>query len=188
MKEYQIYTNDDLLLLLSQSDQLAFTELYNRYWQKLFAIAVNRLKCTAAAEDVVQEVLLSLWKGRLHLKIEQLENYLATATKYSILSKIKLQQKERNFLSNFPAETTFSETTETSLHYKNILEIIKKEVEQLPQRCRLIFKYSREEGMATKEIAHLLHLSPKTVENQLTKAIKHLRVATRSLLHSLLFF
>lgn len=188
MKEYQLYTNKDLLLLLSQNDQQAFAELYQRYWQKLFALAVNRLKCTAAAEDVVQDVMLSLWKGRLHLKIEQLENYLASATKYCVLAKVKSMQKDRGISLILSQQNLVTDSSENALHYKKILEIIKKEVETLPQRCKLIFKYSREEGMATKEIAQLLQLSPKTVENQLTKALKHLRVATRTLLHSLVFF
>lgn len=188
MKDYQLYTNKDLLLFLAQNDQQAFTELYNRYWQKLFAIALNRLNCTEAAEDVVQDVLLSVWKGRFHLQIEQLENYLATATKYSVLAKLKRLQKDRGISNDLSRQNITTESSENALHYKKILELIKKEVENLPNRCKLIFKYSRDEGMATKEIADLLHLSPKTVENQLTKAIKQLRVASQSFLHSVLFF
>ena len=59
-------------------------------------------------------------------------------------------------------------------------------VEHLPVRCRLIFQYSREEGLPVKEIARRLHISPKTVENQLGKAVRQLKLAARSLLHSLL--
>jgi len=71
---------------------------------------------------------------------------------------------------------------ESALHYKRILEIVKIEVEKLPEKCKLIFKYSRNDGMPVKQIAKELHISPKTVENQLNKALKQLKLATRSIL------
>ncbi len=179
MKDYQSYDNPFLLKLLSKDDELAFTEIYERFWKKLFAIAYKRLKEVETAEDVVQDTFTSLWVNRKKAEIESLENYLAVAVKYTVLAKIKKKQREQVY--NISHQTPVVElTVENSLHYKRILEIVKTEVEKLPEKCRLIFKYSRNEGMAAKQIAQEMGLSPKTVENQLHKAIKQLRLVART--------
>ena len=178
MGKYQLYDNNLLLDLLSKNDELAFTELYSRYWKKLFAVAYNRLKEIQSAEDIVHDVFVSLWANRGKSEVDSLENYLATATKYMVLAKIKKIQKERKY-TNEPLQVRVVDLPiESSLHYKRILEIIKAEVERLPEKCRIIFKYSRDEGMPVRMIAHKLDISPKTVENQLNKALKQLKRAT----------
>lgn len=188
VKRYIQYDDNELLYLLAQNDKAAFTELYNRYWQKLYAIAYNRLKETQTAEDIVHDVMAGLWSSREKINIELLENYLATATKYAVLGKLRKKERERQFQNSLHQTPVFELQIEEKLHYKKILEVIKTEVELLPERCRLIFKCSREEGKPVKQIARELNISPKTVENQLTKAIKQLRLATKSFFHSLFSF
>ena len=183
MKEYQSYNNAILLELLSKDDAFAFTELYNRFWQKLFAIAYNRLKEIQVAEDIVHDVFASLWANRKKIEIESLENYLASAAKYMVLAKIKKKEQERIYNHTSHQAVVFELPVEASLHYKRILEIVKNEVEKLPEKCRLIFKYSRNEGMPVRQIAKELSISPKTVENQLNKALKQLKMATRTFLN-----
>lgn len=184
MSNYNSYTNEQLLDFLNKSDELAFTEIYERFWYKLFAISYNRLEEYDVAEDVVHDVFASLWANRTKVEIASLENYLATATKYMVLLKIKKKERERIY-NNTLNEVPITELPiEVSLHYKKILEIVKIEIENLPERCRLIFKYSRNDGMSARDIALQLNISPKTVENQVNKALKHLRLATRSFLSS----
>ena len=182
MGKYQLYDNELLLELLSKDDELAFTELYSRYWKKLFAVAYNRLKEVQSAEDIVHDVFASLWANRSKSKVDSLENYLATATKYMVFAKIKKIQKQRQYIQEPELANVIDLPVETSLHYKRILEIIKIEVENLPEKCRMIFKYSRDDGMPVKMIAQKLDISPKTVENQLNKALKHLKQATQPFL------
>lgn len=181
IKDYQSYNNNELLNLLSESDERAFGEIYNRFWQKLFAIAYNRLNEIQTAEDIVHDVLVSLWSNREKVSIESLENYLATAAKYMVLAKIKKKERQRIYNNNVSHQApVFDLPMETSLHYKYILEIVKNEVEKLPEKCKLIFKYSRNAGMPVKQIAKELNISPKTVENQLNKALKQLKLVVRS--------
>jgi RNA polymerase sigma-70 factor (family 1) len=187
MNDYLLYDNQLLLELLSKSDESAFTELYNRYWKKLFTIAYNRLKEVESAEDIVHDVFAGLWANRQQLHIEMLENYLATATRYAVLSKIKRKMLERTYSYQVYDAPVLDLPVETALHYKQILQTIKTEVERLPEKCRLIFKYSRNEGKPVKQIAKELQLSPKTVENQLHKAVKQLKLVTKIFLHGLLF-
>ena len=184
MKENQQYDDNKMLLdLLSKSDESAFTELYNRVWQKLFAIAYNRLMEIQTAEDIVHDVFASLWANREKIEIESLDNYLATSAKYMVLAKIKKKERERIYNNTSHHVPVIEIPIETSLHYKCILEIVKNEVEKLPEKCKLIFKCSRNKGMPVKQIAKELNISPKTVENQLNKALKQLKLVTRTFLN-----
>ena len=188
MKVYHSYDNNTLLDLLSKSDELAFAEIYDRFWQKLFAIAYNRLKEIQASEDIVHDIFASLWTNREKSGIESLENYLATATKYIVLAKLKRKHRERIYTNSIHQQFLVPDLSiETSLHYKRILELVKNEVENLPEKCKLIFKYSRNDGMPIRQIAQELSLSPKTVENQINKALKHLKLATKIYLSLFLF-
>jgi RNA polymerase sigma-70 factor (family 1) len=186
---YRQYETHALLQLIRKDDEQAFTELYNRYWQKLFGVAYNRLKEIQSAEDVVHDVFASFWAGRRQIEISKADQYFATAVKYAVFSRLKKKDRERDYQRSLAASPPSKEfPAETTLHYKRMLEIIRTEVEKLPERCRLVFQYSRNEGMAVKEIAEELNISPKTVENQLTKALKHLKVAIRSFFSFLLIF
>lgn len=187
MRIYTSYTNDELLEFLAKSDELAFTEIYDRFWKKLFAIAYNRVKEYELAEDIVHDAFASLWANRSKTKIESLENYLATATKYMVLAKIKKKERERLYNNSYHQAPVVELSIENSLHFKRILEVVNLEIEKLPEKCRLIFKYSRDEGMPVKQIAHELSISPKTVENQLNKALKQLKLATKIFIHFLVF-
>jgi RNA polymerase sigma-70 factor (family 1) len=181
MTNHHLYNNRKLLELLSKSDAHAFMEIYKRYWQKLFAIAYNRLKETQAAEDIVHDVFASIWANKEKIEIESLENYLATATKYMVLAKIKKKERERIYNNTVLHEAVvFELPVEISLHYKCILEMVKNEIEKLPEKCKLIFKYSRNDGMSVKQIATQLDISPKTVENQLNKALKQLKLVAKA--------
>jgi RNA polymerase sigma-70 factor (ECF subfamily) len=176
-----------LLDMLSKSDESAFTEIYNRFWQKLFAIAYNRFHESEVAEDIVHDVFASLWANRQKAEIACLENYLATATKYMVLAKIKKKERKRIYANSIHTAPVVELTVETSLHYKRVLELIKTEVDKLPQKCRLVFICSRNEGMSIKQIADEFNISPKTVENHLNKALNHLRVAIKTIVCFLVF-
>jgi len=183
MNGYQLYDNKILLRLLCEGDETAFTELYHRYWKPLFSIAYNRLREMQSAEDIVHDVFASLWANREKINIDTLENYLATAVKYMVLARIRRMERERAYKLNKGTQVVDDQPVENKLHYKRILELIDTEVEKLPEKCKLIFKYSREQGMPAKEIARELHISQKTVENQLNKALRQLKLATRSFLN-----
>lgn len=180
MQRYAHYTNQELLISLQQGDRMAFTEIYNRYWKKVFVIAYNRMQVSAESEDIAQEVFASLWSNRAAVKIETLENYLATAAKYSVLTAIRKKELIRRYGKNQPGTTITSRNPEQTFQNKQILQLLELEIEKLPERCKIIFRCSRNEGLAVKQIAEKLSLAPKTVENQIHKALKILKLASRS--------
>ena len=185
MGKYSSYYNETLLELLSMGDEYAFTEIYDRFCKKLFAVAYSRLKEVQEAEDIVHDVFASLWVNRTKIEIKSLENYLATAIKYTVFAKIRKKERERLYNQASEQSPVFELNIETSLHYKYILEALHNEVEKLPEKCKLIFKYSRNNKLPVKEIAEKLNLSPKTVENQLNKALKQLKLIAKTFLISL---
>ncbi|MBA2501201.1 MAG: RNA polymerase sigma-70 factor [Chitinophagaceae bacterium] len=181
MKKYQLYENKLLLVLLSNNDEHAFTELYNRYWKKLFVIAYGKLKELETAEDIVHDVFASLWANRKKITIESLDNYLATAVKYMVLDKLKKKHRERLYMMAYDQPLVVEMPIEAAIHNKRILEAVESEVNKLPERCQLIFKYSRNESMPVKQIAQKLNISPRTVEHQIGKALKQIKLVSRSL-------
>ncbi len=180
MKKYALHTNSGLLTAIAKNDEIAFAEIYDRFWHKLYAVAYNRFADAEVAADVVHDVFLSLWQARSQIKIDQLENYLATAAKYAVLNKIKKKVRENNYLQSKVSFSKEENDAESVLHYRQILEKVNIEIERLPQHCKLIFKCRRELGMPVKEIASTLNISTKTVENQITKASKRIKLLMTS--------
>ncbi|CAL1519816.1 sigma-70 family RNA polymerase sigma factor [Chitinophaga sp. MM2321] len=177
-----------LLQRLQDADEAAYTEIFHRYWEKLYAIAYNRLRIRFAAEDVVQEVLASLWVRRHELEIQHLSHYLATATRYAVFRQLSRLLPDQS-LDVAEAEKLLVADPDTShLDFLLLQERLGTEIDQLPEKCRLVFLYSRREQFTNKEIAATLRLSEKTVEAHLTKALKHLRGRLKDLYPLLPFF
>jgi RNA polymerase sigma-70 factor (ECF subfamily) len=178
--DYKTYSDDELLQLVQSNNELAFKEIFERYWRKLYAIAYNRLQTAQASEDIVQEVLTMLWVRRADLKIKSLNNYLSTAVRYNVFHEVRKNIKKNEFQHSLKVVHGNQQITiEEELRFKVIQEQVQKEINKLPEKCRLVFQYSRELGMSNKEIAHQLQLSSKTVEAHITKALKQLRSALK---------
>lgn len=163
----------------------AFREVYAIFWKRLYAVAFSRLKDRQEAEDVVHDVFVSLWTNRNKVKIRLIENYLFVAVKNRVLTQIRKRISERAYLQSVTGELSVNPQLEASLQGKWILEKLQNEMELLPDKCKQIFKYSRNDGLQVKQIAERLEISPKTVENQLNKALKRLRFAVSTLLNTL---
>lgn len=166
----------ELLTRLAADDKEAFAEIYRQYWEPLLAMAYNRLQDLATAEDIVHDVFASIWHNRHHQQIQSLKNYLATAVKYMILKQARKAMLLRQYRQSEYTPPTQEFIPDTVLDNKRILELLHREIESLPEKCRLIFRYSREQGMSIREIAGEMQITPKTVENQLNKALRKLRV------------
>lgn len=181
------YSDQELMALLKANYDFAFTELYTRYWKVLFGIAYNRLKDIQAAEDIVHDVMMCIWNNKERLEIANVKAYFATATKYMVLQKIRKAYRQDQYLEAVKnSREADSIDLEDSLHYKNVLLLLQDEIDYLPEKCKLIFKYSREDNLSIKEIADKLNISSSTVENQLNKALGRLRLVMKNI-HLMLF-
>lgn len=187
MLEKDSNPDNELVALLSEDNTLAFTMLYNRYWETLFAIAYNRLKDIQAAEDIVHDVFMSLWHNRHSVTPDSLKSYLAAAAKYMVFAQIRKKIYARRYQEEKALIPVPDMHPELSIHYRRILTLVQEEINSLPEKCKLIFKCSREQGMSAKEIAAQLRISPKTVDNQINKALRLLKFKMKDFLYQLLF-
>ncbi len=167
-----------MLEYLKAAEQGAFTEIYNRYWKRLLAIAYNFSKDKSVAQDVVQEIFTQLWVRHAELNIESLNNYLATAVRFSVF-KLIYRQKRRQEIESQNCKDELSTLSEDQIEARFTQEYINKVVEYLPENCRLVFKYSRNSGLSISEISMELGISKKTVEGHLTKGLKTIRLSLR---------
>ena len=182
-------TDEQLLERLSKGDRNAFTQLYNRYWDKLFAVAMHRLNDQEEAEEVVQEVFLSLWQRRLTLKLTHtLRTYLSVAVKYRVINHLDRHYRKKHCMDQLAiGAVTSEESTSCWLTEKELRQQLEKGIRQLPEKCRIVFLMSREENKTYSQIASELDISEKTVEAHMTKALSTLR-RTLKLSSVLLFY
>lgn len=187
--KYTTYSDGELASFLRNSDEQAFTELYNRYWNKLLFIAGVKLRDLAIAEELVQDVFLDLWNRRLEIEfIGQPEAYLAVAMKYKV---INAQAKIKRALEhqNQPGKHTAigDNDVEKWLDFTALKERLEKLVSALPERCRLTYRLNREENMTYKEISSHLNISEKAVEANMSRALRSLKAGLSQFLFFLSF-
>jgi RNA polymerase sigma-70 factor (family 1) len=163
-----------LLQQLKEGDENALAQLYKSHWQPLFLSAYAILKDKKACEDILQEIFLQIWLRRATLDVrESLRTYLTTAVRYQVFSHLRKASKRIMVQEN--EDLPMVGTSDEVLLRKDLHRQVHKAVENLPERCRLIYSLSREEQLSHKEIAHQLNISVKTVENQLTIALRRVR-------------
>lgn len=184
MQALSTYHDNELLARLSAGDEDAFAQIYHRYWELLLGMAYNRLKNLQTAEDIVHDVFASIWHNRTKQEIKSLKNYLATAVKYMILKEARKAALLRMYQQKELGNPTYITIPDNVLDHKRLLAMVQKDIASLPEKCRIIFRCSREEGMTVNQIAERMNISPKTVENQMNKALRHLKQTVKSMLYS----
>jgi len=171
---YKSYPDNELFEMVKNNDENAFGTLYDRYWDKLLLQARLKLKVNEDAEEVVQEVFLNLWRKRHTIQIRTtFHTYIASVVKYEILTMLS---KQKPVVESSEALYVVSDnSTSEFIDCELLRDEIEETVQSLPEKCRLVFRLSRDTGMTEKEISHSLNISPKTVEAHISKALKVLR-------------
>ncbi|HTL09475.1 MAG TPA: sigma-70 family RNA polymerase sigma factor [Chitinophagaceae bacterium] len=186
-----LQSNDAVLIdLLNQSDVNAFNAIYQRYWEAIFKYAVGKVHTQQIAEDLCQDVFLSLWNRRGDLSVQNLQAYLFTAAKFSLLKHIRSQIYQRGQLVVIRGTLTATNDTENAIHLKALLHAWEVAVAELPLKTQEVFRLSSVEGFTNKQIASRLQLSEKAVEYHITKSYKSIRLQLRdfAVLLLLLFY
>jgi len=185
MLAYESYTDEQLTLLLKKEDVKAFEEVYHRYWKLMFSIAHAKLNSLTDTEEVVQDIFSDLWNRRESIEINtSLKSYLAGAVKFQVYTKLaaryRLKQKQESLAANATQEHDLA--ADEIYRLKVIQQQLAAASNELPERCRLVYQLSREQGYSNKKIAYELKISEKTVETQITRALKHLRSVLQGIL------
>lgn len=185
MSVYSKYADHILLNLLMEDDQLAFTEIFERYSRLLVNHAYKILGNQDEANDVVQDVFLSIWNKRYELIITgSISSYLYTATKNRVLNRIaheKVVSRYADSISDFiENDYVFADS---KLREKELEAIIAKEISLLPEKMREVFLLRKVEELSYEEIAAKLNITDKTAKQQVYNSVKILRKKLKSLLN-----
>jgi len=169
-----------LLAALKKGDQSAFKEIFDELFPSLVRTAYRYLRTEEYSKDIAQDAFVELWKRRETLQINTgIAPYLRRAVVNKCLNHLKREKRiDFNAPEDMP-ESALSTTAEDQLVAKQLEQKIQNAIDQLPTRCRTIFLLCRYEGKSHKEIATELGISTKTIENQMTKALKQLRNALK---------
>ncbi|WP_442588452.1 RNA polymerase sigma factor [Pedobacter sp. AW31-3R] len=159
----------------------AFEEIFKRYWEPLYVFAFKKLKDEDDAKDVVQNVFINFWQRSATLEItDTLEKYLFSAVRYELLHKISQSIKQQKKITHYYNEVipNFMAALDP-LQQKELMAAIEQQIAALPDRLKEIYRLSKEENLSIKEIAMRLNISEQTVKNQLSTALKKLRVGLK---------
>jgi RNA polymerase sigma factor (sigma-70 family) len=173
---YHAADDNDLFALVKQDSEQAYTELYNRYWQKLYFVAHKHLRSDAEAREIVQEVFFTIWAKRKTLVIEAFPAYVAAMARYAVYVSLARKKRQAEKIT----EETISKQTLTAaladlLENKWLLENISALSAALPEKCRLVFVKNKLLDQSLTQVATDLDISLKTAESHLTKALKIIR-------------
>ncbi|MBP6022972.1 RNA polymerase sigma-70 factor [Ferruginibacter sp.] len=156
-------------------DVAAYKKLFFHFFLPLKSFSFSILKTKEIAEEVVSDVLIEIWGRRKQLPgIEDLKMYLYVSVRNSSLRKLQQTQKT-TVLSLDELEVEFASAdpdAEATLITGELAKKIELAIEQLPPQCKIIFKLAKEDKLKYKEIAVLLNISVKTIDNQLSTALK----------------
>lgn len=168
----------DLVSLMKQGNRHAFNEIYDRYWLKIFMTAAKRVRSRDDAKDLVQDLFFALWMKRDSLIINtSLSSYLFAAIKYRVINYIESNVIRNNYLSSLDrALADYDNSVDETIISNDLEQFLDQGINNLSPKVKEVFEMSRKENLSIKEIAERLHVSDQTVKNQITKALKLLRV------------
>ena len=175
---------EDLSLFdrIKQNDRGAFEVLFRRYYQELYRFAYNYLRDQAPSEEMAQEVFLYMWEKRNQIEIKTtLKTYMYSAVKNKCLNYIKYEVPRKNELEESHLALMVTEQPDREEDSARMKSYIEAAINELPTKCRQIFVLSRNAGLTYEEIAEDLEISIKTVENQMSIALKKLRESLKPL-------
>jgi len=166
-----------LFKAIAESDAAAFRLLFEQYRAKMYAVALKWTKSVYAAEEITQDIFISLWTSRAQLQnVQDPEAYLYTAAYNKISRHLKKETNQARILQLAHwAKNTCTNETEETIYANDSSRYINKAIEQLSPQKKLIYKLSRQQGKSYSEIAETLHVSTNTVKSQLVKAVKSIR-------------
>ena len=168
---------DELLDRLRRGDEAAFDAIFRTWYPSLVRSAESIVRLRAVAEEVVQDVMLELWRRRETLADESSpQAYLFQSTRNRALNHVRHERVERKSEPELVRQTEMRAPATSQLIEEEIEVALKSAVAELPDRCREVFELSRTHGLKYSEIATTLGISVKTVEAQMGKALKTLRV------------
>ncbi len=172
-----IITGQDLVDIIQEGQIKAFTNFYTLFFQKLVLESDKYVKDVSVAEELVQDVFMKVWENPESLEeVRSVKSYLYRSVINASINYLNRQKNIEQHHQKIAAD--YSEEYLMELDEENeLVVILRVEIEKLPPQCKKVFKLNRFEKLKYKEIAGLLDISERTVENHIANALKVLREA-----------
>ncbi|WP_235884350.1 RNA polymerase sigma-70 factor [Pedobacter hiemivivus] len=171
---------------IQAGSQDAFNALFLNYYDKLVAFSQQYVKQIESAEEITSELFVKIWLKRdTLLKVLNPEVYLYISIKNASLNQLRAARKHQVVSTDDEEQEQVSILTVhhgTELEKKELVKLLDLAVEALPEQRRIIFRLIKEDELKSKEVAQILNISVRTVENQMYKAVKSLADAISSYL------
>lgn len=164
------------LKALREGNEKAFEKIYLNYYKKTLYFITGLVKSEDDAKELTQEVFVKLWTNRETLDPERsVHSYMYTIARNAAFNFLKHKLVEINYMNEYAAQNIETETSDEILFAKEMALLIEMSVGKMPAQRRKIYQMSRKEGLSNEEIATRLQISKKTVENQLSLALRELK-------------
>lgn len=188
MQPYSDHSDQQLVDLLSSADQLAYTEIFERYAKLLVGHAYRLLGDRDEANDVVQDVFMVLWQNRFSLQLQtSLSAYLYVAVRNRVLNRLshaKVVSRYADSILDF-MDNVHVNSDELFLA-KELEKLIESEINALPEKMREVFLLRKQEELSYSEISERMGITDKTAKQQVHNAVKILRTKINSFLFTFL--
>ena len=185
-------TQIELISLIQDGDTRAFDEFYKQNWRALYQMAYHSTGSVEDAKDLVQNVFINFWDARYSINVDQYHSsYLFTALRNGIINLYKKNAvKKRGLEELLHFDNQPVHTNEDHYIAKELAQSINTRVEELPEKMQRVFVLSRYEHLSINEISETLNIAPRTVKNQLSSALKilRMRVGTYAIILFYIFF
>jgi RNA polymerase sigma-70 factor (ECF subfamily) len=176
MHQYANLPEHELLSLLKKDDGLAFKQLYQRCWQEVYSTAFQKTRSADTAQEITQNIFITLWNNRKTQEIDNLPAYLNRCTRNAVISFIRTLLVKEEYAKSVRQSAVLSVAdSDRTLLWKELLWSIEEVLKLLPPKTQDVFRKSRFEQKSVREIAQELNLSEKAVEYHITQSLRLLR-------------
>lgn len=174
--------DQSLINLWQQGNEVAFDILYKRYVLLLVGVITQKTGCKEIAKELSQDVFLAVYLQKNNLQnIQNFKAYLLGIAKNKLFNYFRHQLVKQKYQQNLLNRIEpMADDVKEILENKQLLQIIDQQVEQLPRKCREVFKLSRQENLSYKAIAQRLKISENTVDQHIQKALRTIRLAIKN--------
>jgi len=183
------FLNDkEFISSLKKGDSKGYQFLVTSYHQKLCVYANSLTNDSDLAEDIVQNVFMSIWKNRNKLKDQfAVKSYLYKSVYNEFIDQYRKKKAVLTLEKKHIDALTYIVEEEDEKSLEKLISIVKKEIDKLPPKCKQTFLLSKEEGLTNLEISEYLNISIKSVEAHITKAFSVLRKSIGNKVNGILF-
>ena len=180
--QLQKLNDAELWAAVKDDDLKAYNVLFDRYWSSVYTTSNKYIKDAEVCYEITHDIFLNIWNKRKVLDISSIKAYVTTSARYHVYKRKQgVRSLNLQYIESYDLvmEQTVNNDAEEKFDVIELEAMIKGHLNELPDRSREIFLMSRKDQLSNEEIARKLSISKRTVENQITNALKHLRFALK---------